>query len=377
MPFSGSIEPFLLENLHGTRGENVIKKDFTAPGGTTHTLRPATKKWLKALVAGGFLLAFNIALPALALYLPFSHGNEGVVEAAAARTSIHTTKVPTLQAPRNSDLFASGGAEIIASDGALFPQVGSDGTPLDDEDHKPSSNQISIYVVRNGDTLTGIAKLFDVSANTILWANDLNGSKDIHPGDTLVILPVSGVQHTVAKGETIASIVKKYKGDLEEVLDFNNLPENAKLAVGDTILIPHGVEAAATSVTSGTKSVKSAGGPVIAGYFMRPIAGGIKTQGIHGYNGIDIGVPVGTTVMASASGTVIIARGSGWNGGYGQYVVIQHPNGTQTVYGHLSQVFVSAGQSVTQGQAIGASGNTGRSTGAHLHFEVRGATNPF
>lgn len=323
------------------------------------------------------MLAFNIALPALALYLPFSHGNDGVVEAAASRTNIHTTKVPTLQAARNSDPSASGGAEIIAVDGALFPQVGSDGTPLDDEDRKPSSNQISIYVVRNGDTLTGIAKLFDVSANTILWANDLNGSKDIHPGDTLVILPVSGVQHTVQKGETIASIVKKYKGDLEEVLDFNNLPENAKLAVGDTLVIPHGVEAAATGVSSGTKTVKSAGGPVIAGYFMRPIAGGIKTQGIHGYNGIDIGVPVGTTVMASASGTVIIARGSGWNGGYGQYVVIQHPNGTQTVYGHLSQVFVSAGQSVTQGQAIGASGNTGRSTGAHLHFEVRGATNPF
>ena len=215
-----------------------------------------------------------------------------------------------------------------------------------------------------------------MSTNTVLWANDLKSAKDIHPGDTLVILPISGVQHVVQKGETIASIVKKYKGDLDEVLDFNNLPDNAKLAVGDTLLIPHGVEAA-TPVSSGSRVVKSAGGPVIAGYFMRPIAGGIKTQGIHGYNGIDIGVPIGTTVMASASGTVIIARGSGWNGGYGQYVVIQHPNGTQTVYGHLSQVFVATGQSVTQGQAIGASGNTGRSTGAHLHFEVRGATNPF
>lgn len=359
--------------------ENVIKKEVSAPGGTTHTLLPATKKWLKALVAGAFLLMFNIALPALALYLPFSHSKDVVAEAAGVtRRSVPSVHTPALQAAKNVDPARRGGGDITIVGGvALLSETGPEGTISDIESHSPSSNQISIYVVRNGDTLTGIAKLFDVSANTILWANDLNNSKDIHPGDTLVILPISGVQHTVQKGETIASIVKKYKGDLDEVLDFNNLPENAKLAVGDTLMIPHGVEASTAVVSSGTKTVKSAGGPVIAGYFMRPIAGGIKTQGIHGYNGIDIGVPVGTTVMASASGTVIIARGSGWNGGYGAYIVIQHANGTQTVYGHLSQVFVSAGQSVTQGQAIGASGNTGRSTGAHLHFEVRGAANPF
>lgn len=324
-------------------------------------------------------MAFNIALPALALYLPFSHEDDSVAKAAeVTRRAVPSVHTPALQAAKNIDPTRRGGGDITIVGGvALLPETGPEGTLLDIEDQSASSNQISIYVVRNGDTLSGIAKLFNVSANTILWANDLNGSKDIHPGDTLVILPVSGVQHTVAKGETIASIVKKYKGNLEEVLDFNNLPDNAKLAVGDTIVIPHGVEVSTTVTSSGTKTVRSAGGPVIAGYFMRPIAGGIKTQGIHGYNGIDIGVPVGTTVMASASGTVIIARGSGWNGGYGQYIVIQHPNGTQTVYGHLSQVFVSTGQTVTQGQAVGASGNTGRSTGAHLHFEVRGATNPF
>ena len=116
-------------------------------------------------------------------------------------------------------------------------------------------------------------------------------------------------------------------------------------------------------------------GPECPGYYIRPIAGGVKMQGLHGYNAIDIGTPVGTTLHAAASGVVIIARSSGWNGGYGSYIVISHYNGTQTVYGHLSHVFVNAGDTVTQGQVIGLTGNTGHSTGPHLHFEVRGAYN--
>ncbi len=98
---------------------------------------------------------------------------------------------------------------------------------------------------------------------------------------------------------------------------------------------------------------------------------------MHGNNGVDIAAPLGTPVVASAGGTVIIARSSGWNGGYGLYVVISHSNGTQTLYAHLSSVNVSVGDSVSKGQVIGKVGNTGKSTGPHLHFEVRGARNPF
>jgi len=105
------------------------------------------------------------------------------------------------------------------------------------------------------------------------------------------------------------------------------------------------------------------------------LEGGIKTQGLHGYNAIDIGTPVGTTLYAAAAGQIIIAKHSGWNGGYGKYVVISHNNGTQTVYGHMSQVIVDEGETVAQGQVIGLSGNTGHSTGPHVHFEIRGAYN--
>ena len=117
--------------------------------------------------------------------------------------------------------------------------------------------------------------------------------------------------------------------------------------------------------------------PTYSGYYLRPISGGTRTQGIHGFNAVDLAASVGTPIMASASGKVIISKNSGWNGGYGNYIVIEHPNGTQTLYAHASKVIVFSGQSVVQGQVIGYVGSTGRSTGAHVHFEIRGAKNPF
>ena len=303
---------------------------------------------------------------------------------AAANTSVHqSSDVPVLQAAVNLDPTSGrGGGDITIAGGvALISETGPEGTIKDIKEKSPST-QISIYVVREGDSLSEIAKMFGVSVNTILWANNINSAKSIHPGDTLVILPVSGVEHVVVKGETLASIVKKYKGDMQEVLDFNNLAPNAVVAVGDTIVIPDGIDGPApvsgSNGSTGTERlIRGAGGPLIVGYFMRPIIGGVKTQGLHGYNAVDLGTHVGTPVMASASGDVIVSRNYGWNGGYGDYIVIQHPNGTQTVYGHLSQTVVTAGTHVVQGQVIGYSGNTGRSTGPHLHFEIRGAANPF
>lgn len=301
-----------------------------------------------------------------------------VAEAATPAPAIHSFLTPVLTAATHSNPNpAKGGGDItVVDDVALLAEVGPAGTLADIEESESSNNQISLYVVRKGDTLSGIAKMFGVSTNTVLWANDLKSAKDIHPGDQLVILPISGVRHTVVKGETLASVVKKYKGDLGEVLAYNGWDKGYTVKVGDVVTVPHGVESAPV-VTSVTSRLRNAGGPEIAGYFMRPLIGGRKSQGLHGYNGIDIATPLGTPIMASANGTVTVARGFGYNGGYGQYVVVSHPNGTQTVYGHLSSVIVSQGQSVVQGQVIGYSGNTGKSTGAHLHFEIRGAKNPF
>jgi murein DD-endopeptidase MepM/ murein hydrolase activator NlpD len=255
-------------------------------------------------------------------------------------------------------------------------ESGPAGTLADIELSEPKHTAISLYVVRPDDTLSQIAKMHDVSTNTILWANDLKNSKDIHPGDTLVILPISGVKHKVAKGETIASIVKKYKGDMAETLAYNNFTDGVKLEVGQEIIVPYGIESVVVPKTI-TSALRGGSGPALTGYFTSPLRSYKKTQGLHGYNGVDLGAPVGSPVMAAASGVVTVSRTFGYNGGYGLYVVITHPNGAQTLYAHLSAVQVGVGESVAQGQQIGNSGNSGRSTGAHLHFEVRGAANPF
>jgi murein DD-endopeptidase MepM/ murein hydrolase activator NlpD len=296
--------------------------------------------------------------------LSFLAGVLGDKEANAGSgdSRYNSQNIALLEAPHSEKLAIGGGDISIVNNEALEYAEGIDETQND---------QISVYIVRDGDTLSQIAKMFSVSVNTIIWANDIaRGS--ITPGQELIILPVSGIRHAVVKGETLQSIVKKHGGDLEEVLQFNNLSENVVLAVGDEIIIPDGE---ATAPTKAATSIASK--PSTAGFYVRPISGGRRTQGIHGHNGIDIAASVGTPIYASAAGKVIVSRSSGYNGGYGNYVVISHSNGTQTLYAHLNSTAVAQGVSVVQGQVIGYLGNTGRSTGPHLHFEVRGAKNPF
>lgn len=272
-------------------------------------------------------------------------------------------------------LAGQGGGEInIVNSSALLPVTGPLGSIADVVERKPES--ISLYVVREGDSLSSIARLFDVSVNTIFWANNLKRGSLINPGDVLVILPVSGLKYTVKKGDTLKSIAKKLGGDESEILAFNGLSSGSDLKEGDTIIVPNG-EGEPIPTSSGRVQVKGGGGPSYVGYYLRPIAGGRKTQGLHGYNGVDLATYCGAPILASASGDVIIARSAGWNGGYGQYVVVSHPNGTQTLYSHLNGIIVSPGWHVVQGQVLGYVGSTGQSTGCHVHFEVRGARQPF
>ncbi len=256
------------------------------------------------------------------------------------------------------------------------------------------SNQIVTYVVRSGDTLPAIAKVFGVTTNTIMIANSMTSAKLIE-GQRLIILPVSGVQHTVAKGETLGSIATAYKIKVQDILAYNYFESDSKLAIGDQVFVPSDTlplqKTSTSSVAPRNLNEPVLGSPLLGdvakssgtyfnspGYFIEPLAAGIyhKTQGLHGHNAVDLGAPKGTPIMAAASGEVIISR-MGWNGGYGNYIVIQHNNNTQTVYGHASKLLVSEGDMVKQGEIIALLGSTGESTGPHLHVEVRGGKNPF
>lgn len=294
--------------------------------------------------------------------------------------------VPVLTAAQNPDpQSTSGGDEVLIDEGALVSSGPVDKAVIKAA-HTGGSGEITVYTVRPGDSLSEIATMFDVTANTILWANDLTKASSIQPGDNLIILPVAGVRHVVKAGDTLASIAKKYGGDADEIISYNQLANVTNVSAGDTLVIPGGEVQASVIVkkpviAKPVKVTTNVGSLVLgsdnSGTLVNPAPGTIKTQGIHGYNGVDLGGAIGTTVRAAATGQIIIAKASGWNGGYGSYIVIKHGNGTQTLYGHLSRVDVTAGESVTQAETIGAIGNSGKSTGPHLHFEVRGGKNPF
>jgi LysM repeat protein len=323
---------------------------------------------------------------------------------SASTPLFNSQTVPLLAAAINIDPNPPvGGGDITAVDGsALLSQEGPSGTTADTT-NQPSASQISVYVVRPGDTLSEIASMFGVNSSTILGANDIPGGV-IHPGQTLVILPIIGIQHTVAKGETLASLATNYKSDAASIAQYNGLALSDSLTVGATIIIPNG-EAGVSTVSTGTSAAKpsaksstpntaiarvkvlaQAGKPTSklhgtsqldeGNYYACPVAG-ILTQGLHGYDAVDIGAPKGTTIHAAAGGQVIVAKFGGWNGGYGSYVVIAHGNGTQTLYAHMSKVIATEGSVVGQGDTLGLVGQTGEATGPHLHFEVRGAVNPF
>jgi murein DD-endopeptidase MepM/ murein hydrolase activator NlpD len=242
-----------------------------------------------------------------------------------------------------------------------------------------TSTQISSYVVREGDTIAGIAKMFGVSVNTVMWANNISRASALRVGQTLLILPVTGINYTIQKGDTIKGIALKYKADVDEILQYNDLSLSSTLVAGQTILIPDAElqVAVPTKVVVKNNPAHDTNGPDYGSYYTRPVSGGVKTQGLHGYNGVDLAGPVGTPIYAAAAGTVIVSSSSGWNGGYGNLIIISHDNGTQTVYGHLSKNLIKAGQRVDQGQKIALMGATGKATGPHLHFEIRGARNPF
>ena len=227
------------------------------------------------------------------------------------------------------------------------------------------------YKVQSGDTVASIANKFGVSTDTVRWANNLSGDK-IKIDQTLKILPVTGVAHTVVKGDTVYSIAKKYDAEAQAIIDFpfNTFTndETFELAIGQTVIVPDGVMPTATATSRARQMTPSAGVVSAFGTFVWPTQGTITQRFSWYHPGIDIANRSLPTVVAADAGRVIYA---GWDtSGYGNMILIDHGNGYTTRYGHLSQIMVISGQTIGRGQAIGRMGSTGRSTGPHLHFEI-------
>lgn len=228
------------------------------------------------------------------------------------------------------------------------------------------------YTVKGGDTLDLLSKKFDISTDTIKWANNLK-TDIIKQDQKLKIPPVTGVVHKVASGETIYSIAKKYKTEAQNIInfpfnDFADLDSFA-LNVGQTLYVPEGVVEEEKPIFRPRAIPQVVAGAPGSGNFIWPTSGSISQYPIWYHNALDIANSSAPPIIAADSGTVVYADCVRY--GYGCHIIIDHNNGYRTLYAHLSQIDVGVGQSVSQSQRIGQMGSTGRSTGTHLHFEVR------
>ncbi len=259
--------------------------------------------------------------------------------------------------------------------------------------HIPSRprQEVITYTVRSGDTLFGISEKYGITPETILWSNAI--LKDdphlLRPDQELLISPVTGVVRVVHEGDTVDGLASVYRADAEDIINWpgNQLdPDNPALIEDSVIVVPGGerdfvqwtvpriarakrnplpMSAGPGACTGGYQ-----GGAVGSGSFIWPAS----NRYLSGYNysgyhpAIDIAAGLGAPIYASDSGVVVFAGWSNW--GYGYMVVVDHGNGWQTLYSHLSQWNVNCGQSVYQGTVLGLSGSTGNSTGPHLHFEI-------
>jgi LysM repeat protein len=316
----------------------------------------------------------------------------------SSRASAASVASPSVENPTQAPTASS--AEVLPALNAAQKSIDSIRRKLTLKTNIPENRpryETVQHTVARGDSIFAIAKDFNVKPETVLWANydTLNDSPDsLRIGQVLNVPPVDGVFYQWKEGDTLDSVAANFDAKVDDILTWpgNNLDlTNPTVEVGQYIMIPGGHRefkqwiiptiARGKSGTAGVGSKSCSGGAVGSGSFVWP-AGNHYLSGNDywsGHLGIDIAGTEGSPVYAADSGVVTLATG-GWNGGYGNVIMIDHGNGYATLYGHLSQINVGVCQSVGAGQTIGAIGNTGNSFGAHLHFEVRengGFVNPW
>ena len=302
-------------------------------------------------------------------------GNTAVSSAQTISTDIGTNPLNPAD-PQPVFDFATGDLPII-NDDSLDPNP----NPHTYQGQKPA-HSFQTYVVHRGDTPNGIAERFGIKTETLLGGNPKLSQEAslLQTGVELIILPIDGVLHDVQPGDTLESIADLYSVPVEDIIAYedNHLEFPYRLYPETQIMVPGAVREVFVwtppdlSSVGGTSREGSGIKPLIVGTgtFQYPVGGRNFSQYYwYGHPAIDIALGEGSSVVAADTGTVTYA---GWNVyGYGNLIVINHGNGFETFYGHLSAISVSPGQIVYKGNVIGLSGNTGNSSGPHIHFEIR------
>jgi len=302
---------------------------------------------------------------------PFIHSGMAVLVIAAV------TLGPVLIAETNPEIDADLWQAAQAST-SVFSFSAEDSTSTYTFISEKPRSEIIKYEVKTGDTVSSIAKRYGVSVDTILWENNLESpSTKIKPGQILQVIPTTGVSHRVKKGETVYSIAEKYDVSAQVIVDwpYNTFAndETFALAVGQVLVVPDGVMLKKKPVVPRryyAEVTTGAGQVTGTGQFVWPVSGRLTQFYQSWHRGIDIANKSMPGIVAIDDGMVLLV---GWPDpwAFGNRVLIDHGNGYQSFYAHLSQISVKAGDRVSRGQVIGIMGSTGRSTGLHLHLEIK------
>ncbi len=339
------------------------------------------EKETKLHKVAGYLVLLLVAVLMLISLRMGVEAEEGSSRAGDGSTpSPRGTAVPSNEKPaRGTQLDTVSGEPLpVLADNSLVPAP----VPRTYEGKKPQ-HEFETYTVERGDTPSGIAYQYGIKTETLLGGNPKLSQESslMQPGMDLIILPLDGVLHDVQQGDTLETISAEYGIPVEDIIAYepNNLEFPYRLYPETQIMVPGAVAEVfvwsppqLSSVSGGSSREGSGIAPAIVGTgtFIFPVASSNFTQRFwYGHPGVDVGLSEGSGVFAADTGTVTFA---GWNiYGYGNLIVVNHGNGYETFYGHLSGINVFPGQIVYQGNVIGAVGNTGNSSGPHIHFEIR------
>jgi murein DD-endopeptidase MepM/ murein hydrolase activator NlpD len=308
------------------------------------------------LLALGVVSVAKVSLPELTLFLPTPTPAPVLGEHSVAPVQVTTNR--------------GGGSRFVSNSASLF-QAPVPHTTIAERDRMA----VITYTVQPNDNVWAIAQGFGLKAETVLWANAAVEQKPdlLRVGQKLIIPPVDGIYYTVQSGDTVESLAKKYKTSVEKIVGFelNELQEPYALMPGQKVMLVDGskpLPKPANYYPMTRVGSAPSGAAKGSGTFAWPTRGLLTQRFWSGHSGIDIANSRGTPIYAADGGYVVAAGRDTW--GYGNQVVIDHGNGFKTRYAHLERILVKAGQSVSKNDKIATMGNTGRSTGPHLHFEV-------
>ncbi|MBO6218456.1 MAG: M23 family metallopeptidase [Treponema sp.] len=340
-----------------------------APSFSVILPRTASKTEKQFAIAGLAKIFSMLALGLVLVTVPFTVFN------ALSFYDSHLTSIP-LDFSSDYEFEALNSAmSRFAMDGILTDNIDENGNVLSDDGSVLSASGIRIgeavtfqtYTVKAGDSISTISRKFGLSnISTLIAVNDISNVRTLRSGQKLKIPSTDGLVYKVQSGDSLNALSVKYHVSVEEILDANDLDSDT-LSKGMELFIP-GAKMDATSLKKAMGELFVY--PITASWRLTSRFGPRKdpfTGVASSHTGIDLACPTGTPIRAAMSGTVVYA---GWSNVFGNYVIINHGNGYQTLYGHMSKIIAKKGQAVDSSTKIGLVGSTGYSTGPHLHFTV-------